>query len=165
MSQVEIENPYSVYNTYFLFASLGKHDSTLLLSSEPDKKTDHKTNKVKNEHNHPMDGVVRCRLGSPRHKQNNDCKIRRRSQRHTEDDDGACSDGSPSTKRFRNESKTASKFKVEDEASMDSNCSENSATKKRKRRTHAEAFIMDNQKYYKFETPGSRYSICIYWTC
>lgn len=42
-----------------------------------------------------------------------------------------------------------------DEASLDSNWSESSA-KKRKRRTHAEAFIADNQKYYKFETPGSR---------
>ncbi|XP_018563312.1 uncharacterized protein LOC108905031 isoform X2 [Anoplophora glabripennis] len=46
------------------------------------------------------------------------------------------------------------KFKVEDEASMDSTCSENK--RKKKRRTHAEAFIMDNQKYYKFEMPGSR---------
>lgn len=42
-----------------------------------------------------------------------------------------------------------------DEASLDSNWSE-SSVKKRKRRTHAEAFISDNQKYYKFETPGSR---------
>lgn len=47
------------------------------------------------------------------------------------------------------------KFKAEDEGSMDSNCSVNNRIKK-KRRTHAEAFIMDNQKYYKFETPGSR---------
>ncbi|XP_022901356.2 MATH and LRR domain-containing protein PFE0570w isoform X1 [Onthophagus taurus] len=42
-----------------------------------------------------------------------------------------------------------------DEASLDSNWSECSS-KKKKRRTHAEAFILDNQKYYKFETPGSR---------
>ncbi|XP_072387406.1 uncharacterized protein [Diabrotica undecimpunctata] len=40
--------------------------------------------------------------------------------------------------------------KNEDETSMDS------TGKKKRRRTHAEAFIMDNQKYYKFETPGSR---------
>ncbi|KAJ8980010.1 hypothetical protein NQ317_016673 [Molorchus minor] len=45
-------------------------------------------------------------------------------------------------------------FKVEDEVSMDSTCSE--SKRKKRRRTHAEAFIMDNQKYYKFETPGSR---------
>ncbi|KAL3268382.1 hypothetical protein HHI36_007498 [Cryptolaemus montrouzieri] len=45
-------------------------------------------------------------------------------------------------------------FKVEDEGSMDSTTS--SGKRKKKRRTHAEAFIMDNQKYYKFETPGSR---------
>lgn len=45
------------------------------------------------------------------------------------------------------------KIKIEDEASMDSNSSYCKA--KKKRRSHAEAFIMDNQKYYKFETPGS----------
>ncbi|KAJ8954738.1 hypothetical protein NQ318_011433, partial [Aromia moschata] len=50
--------------------------------------------------------------------------------------------------------KSPHKFKIEDEASMDSTCSE--GKRKRRRRTHAEAFIMDNQKYYKFETPGSR---------
>nr|CAI5854825.1 unnamed protein product [Callosobruchus analis] len=46
------------------------------------------------------------------------------------------------------------KIKTEDDASMDSTAS--SATKKKRRRTQAEAFILDNQKYYKFETPGSR---------
>ncbi|XP_060529182.1 protein chiffon isoform X2 [Cylas formicarius] len=46
-------------------------------------------------------------------------------------------------------------FKVEEESSMDSIVSETSKKKKR-RRTHAEALINDNQKYYKFETPGSR---------
>ncbi|CAG9817369.1 unnamed protein product [Phaedon cochleariae] len=45
-------------------------------------------------------------------------------------------------------------FKVDDDRSMDSTSS--STKGKRKRRTHAEAFIMDNEKYYKFETPGSR---------
>ncbi|XP_045474056.1 uncharacterized protein LOC123680285 isoform X2 [Harmonia axyridis] len=43
---------------------------------------------------------------------------------------------------------------TEDEASMDSTTS--SGRSKKRRRTQAEAFIMDNQKYYKFETPGSR---------
>lgn len=56
-----------------------------------------------------------------------------------------CSDIETSNKRSK-------KILEEDDASMDSNCSR---TKKR-RRTHAEAFIRDNQKYYKFETPGSR---------
>ncbi|EFA09843.2 uncharacterized protein LOC103314234 [Tribolium castaneum] len=46
-----------------------------------------------------------------------------------------------------------SKVKIEDDESMHSTSSE---SKKKRRRTHAEAFIMDNQKYYKFETPGSR---------
>ncbi|KAJ8918823.1 hypothetical protein NQ315_011109 [Exocentrus adspersus] len=50
--------------------------------------------------------------------------------------------------------KISQNFKVEDDISMDSTCSD--SKRKRKRRTHAEAFIMDNQKYYKFETPGSR---------
>ncbi|KAJ8936998.1 hypothetical protein NQ314_012080 [Rhamnusium bicolor] len=50
--------------------------------------------------------------------------------------------------------KSPKKFKVEDDASMDSTCSETKG--KKRRRTHAEAFIMDNQKYYKFEMPGSR---------
>jgi len=53
-----------------------------------------------------------------------------------------------------NDAKPPDKFKVDDEASTDSISSECKA--KRKRRSHAEAFIMDNQKYYKFETPGSR---------
>ncbi|KAK9890616.1 hypothetical protein WA026_011979 [Henosepilachna vigintioctopunctata] len=53
------------------------------------------------------------------------------------------------------EYKTKDSFKVEDEGSMDSTTS--SGKTKKKRRTHAEAFIMDNEKYYKFETPGSRY--------
>ncbi|XP_044753298.1 uncharacterized protein LOC123312842 isoform X2 [Coccinella septempunctata] len=52
------------------------------------------------------------------------------------------------------EDKTNDNFKTEDEASMDSTTS--SGKSKKRRRTHAEAFIMDNEKYYKFETPGSR---------
>lgn len=44
-------------------------------------------------------------------------------------------------------------IKVEDDTSADSIMSHKL---KKKRRTHAEAFILDNQKYYKFETPGSR---------
>lgn len=47
------------------------------------------------------------------------------------------------------------KHELED-SSMDSNWSDTSNSRKKKRRTHAEAFILDNQKYYKFETPGSR---------
>lgn len=52
------------------------------------------------------------------------------------------------------EVKPPDKFKVEDEVSMDSTSSD--GKRRPKRRSHAEAFIMDNQKYYKFETPGSR---------
>ncbi|GFG37187.1 hypothetical protein Cfor_09320 [Coptotermes formosanus] len=44
-----------------------------------------------------------------------------------------------------------------DACSLASSCDTNSATRqKRKRRTHAEAFIHDNLDYYKFEIPGSR---------
>ncbi|XP_050304605.1 protein chiffon isoform X3 [Anthonomus grandis grandis] len=46
-------------------------------------------------------------------------------------------------------------FKVDDETSMDSTASSETRTR-RKRRSHVEAFINDNQKYYKFETPVSR---------
>lgn len=49
--------------------------------------------------------------------------------------------------------KKTQKIKIEDETSVDSVLSHKV---KKKRRTHAEAFILDNQKYYKFETPGSR---------
>lgn len=45
------------------------------------------------------------------------------------------------------------KNKMEDESSADSISSDKT---KKKRRTHAEAFILDNQKYYKFEMPCSR---------
>ncbi|KAL1494827.1 hypothetical protein ABEB36_010355 [Hypothenemus hampei] len=54
------------------------------------------------------------------------------------------------------ELKPPDKFKVEDEASMDSTASSEGKKKKKKRRTQVEAFILDNQKYYKFETPSSR---------
>ncbi|KDR23669.1 uncharacterized protein LOC110834587 isoform X2 [Zootermopsis nevadensis] len=44
-----------------------------------------------------------------------------------------------------------------DTCSLASSCDTNGATRrKRKRRTHAEAFIHDNLDYYKFEIPGSR---------
>lgn len=49
--------------------------------------------------------------------------------------------------------KKTQNIKLEDERSADSISSHKI---KKKRRTHAEAFILDNQKYYKFETPGSR---------
>ncbi|PSN39391.1 hypothetical protein C0J52_22684 [Blattella germanica] len=44
-----------------------------------------------------------------------------------------------------------------DTCSLASSCDTNNAMRqKRKRRTHAEAFIHDNLDYYKFEIPGSR---------
>ncbi|KAF5291176.1 hypothetical protein FQA39_LY14418 [Lamprigera yunnana] len=48
------------------------------------------------------------------------------------------------------------KKEIEEESSMDSISSELSVVKKKRRLTQAEAFILDNQRYYKFETPGSR---------
>lgn len=53
------------------------------------------------------------------------------------------------------ESEDFKRVNIEDDESMHSTGSE-SKQGKRRRRTHAEAFIMDNEKYYKFETPGSR---------
>lgn len=58
-----------------------------------------------------------------------------------------------STKSIVAHEKTNNKIKIEDDTSADSTSSHKI---KKKRRTHAEAFILDNQKYYKFETPGSR---------
>lgn len=74
-------------------------------------------------------------------------------------EDDAAADGvnvraSMTGKNEFSDTDTRQNFKVEDDASMDSTCSETKM--KKKRRTHAEAFIMDNQKYYKFEMPGSR---------
>lgn len=147
-------------------ASSGKHDSTLLLSSEADenmrtrhrksedenseacvgrrrqKKVDYRTGKVKIEDEQSMDGFCE----STRRRTMN-C---RRRMKVEDEEDGRCSP-------MRRRNNRMSKFKVEDDVSMDSNCSDGSGSRKRRRRTHAEAFIMDNQKYYKFETPGSRY--------
>lgn len=69
------------------------------------------------------------------------------------------SDDDDDDKTSRNDNSSISesddrKFKIEDDESMHSTSSESKS--KKRRRTHAEAFIMDNQKYYKFETPGSR---------
>lgn len=58
-----------------------------------------------------------------------------------------------SSSDFEECGKRTVKIKEEDETSADSVFSHKA---KKKRRTHAEAFILDNQKYYKFETPGSR---------
>uniref|UniRef100_A0A1Y1KJI9 Uncharacterized protein n=1 Tax=Photinus pyralis TaxID=7054 RepID=A0A1Y1KJI9_PHOPY len=63
----------------------------------------------------------------------------------------------PVRKRVTNENVKPKAVKIEpDDASMDSNSSEASVLKKKRRLTQAEAFILDNQRYYKFETPGSR---------
>ncbi|XP_018326232.1 protein chiffon isoform X2 [Agrilus planipennis] len=77
------------------------------------------------------------------------------------DDDAPHSTQSPrkdeSSVLLSSESDTKiSRIKNEEEHSMDSSCSEHSVGRKKKRRTQAEAFIADNQKYYKFEMPGSR---------
>lgn len=47
----------------------------------------------------------------------------------------------------------------EDDTSRGSMDSEESVMTKKRRRTQAEAFINDNKKYYKFETPCSRYVV------
>ncbi|KAK5645494.1 hypothetical protein RI129_006794 [Pyrocoelia pectoralis] len=60
-------------------------------------------------------------------------------------------------KRETNENVKPKIIKTDTEdGSMDSNSSESSVVKKKRRLTQAEAFILDNQRYYKFETPGSR---------
>lgn len=74
------------------------------------------------------------------------------------------SDEEVNTKKLQsintNNSRNSKVIKTEpdEETSMDSNSSETS-TRKKRRLTQAEAFILDNQRYYKFETPGSRYAL------
>ncbi|KAK4875857.1 hypothetical protein RN001_012279 [Aquatica leii] len=67
-------------------------------------------------------------------------------------------DTSTRKKDVRNDTKPNKSVKneTEEESSMDSMSSESSVVKKKRRLTQAEAFILDNQRYYKFETPGSR---------
>ncbi|GLV35989.1 chiffon [Carabus blaptoides fortunei] len=45
---------------------------------------------------------------------------------------------------------------LEEEAARDENCATEDNMPRKKRRTQAEAFIADNRRYYRFETPGSR---------
>lgn len=128
-------------------ASSGRHDSSLLLSSEPDEndKTDHsvrkRTPKVKVEDESAMDGFSHEIVVKKRGRPVGSGKVAKVKVEEEADNSLSRSD------------KALSKEVVTDDGSMDSTCSE---TKKKRRRTHAEAFIMDNQKYYKFETPGSR---------
>ncbi|RZC40337.1 uncharacterized protein BDFB_002486 [Asbolus verrucosus] len=77
------------------------------------------------------------------------------SEEEDEDDDDDKDKGSRNdSSSINSDVDVIKKIKVEDEESMHSTSSESKG--KKRRRTHAEAFIMDNQKYYKFETPGSR---------
>ncbi|KAJ3643845.1 hypothetical protein Zmor_026530 [Zophobas morio] len=71
-----------------------------------------------------------------------------------EDDDDDENDKSKTDHSSVGDADDVKRIKVEDDESMHSTSSESKG--KKRRRTHAEAFIMDNQKYYKFETPGSR---------
>lgn len=147
--------------------STGKNDSTLLLSSENDKKTEpvsetsrrnkrlDSQTKIKSEDEQTSDGY--SATGS--RKRNQEWRGNKRIKREEEEEE--CAENGAMRKKSRVDGRLG-KFKVEDEGSLDSNYSESSMSKKKKRRTHAEAFIMDNQKYYKFETPGSRYVACYF---
>lgn len=100
-----------------------------------------------------MDGFSN-ELSSPKRKGRYDFKSRLAKVK-VEDEASIDSNFSEVPNSRRKDDRTIQKDLVTDDGSMDSTCSE---TKKKRRRTHAEAFIMDNQKYYKFETPGSRYT-------
>lgn len=137
--------------------SSNRHESSMLLSSETeenDKTADHtkesnhrkRASRVKAEDDSAMDGFSH-EVCTPKRKGRNEFKGRL-AKIKVEDE------VSVESSSFSEVSNSKRKdLIVIDDGSMDSTCSE---TKKKRRRTHAEAFIMDNQKYYKFETPGSR---------
>lgn len=137
--------------------SSNRHESSSILSSETEEndKTEvshrKRTNRIKAEDDSAMDGFSNeittiKRRGRPPENKNRLNKIKL-------EDEGSIDSN------FSVVSNSKRKDIVIDDGSMDSTCSE---TKKKRRRTQAEAFIMDNQKYYKFETPGSRYIFFIY---
>lgn len=137
--------------------SSSRHDSSLLLSSEAEEndKTDHnresshrkRTSRIKVEDESAMDGFSND-ISIPKRRARNECRNRLAKIKMEEE---ASMDSSFS--ETSNSKRKIDRVVTTDDGSMDSTCSE---TKKKRRRTHAEAFIMDNQKYYKFETPGSR---------
>lgn len=117
---------------------------------DQNKETSHRkrTNRIKIEDESAMDGFSN-EISTPKRKARNECKSRL-TKIKMEDEASIESSFSETSIPRR---KILSKDITTDDGSMDSTCSE---SKKKRRRTHAEAFIMDNQKYYKFETPGSR---------
>lgn len=76
----------------------------------------------------------------------------------SEDDETVEEINETDTKEQIRSNKKKEEIDTDENQSLDSNwsdCHKKNHNNKR-RRTHAEAFINDNQKYYKFETPGSR---------
>lgn len=77
----------------------------------------------------------------------------------SEDDETVDEINETDTKEQIRTNKNKEEVDTDENHSLDSNWSDSNAKKNlnhKRRRTHAEAFINDNQKYYKFETPGSR---------
>lgn len=139
--------------------SSNRRDSSMLLSSEIDehdhsKEINHRkrTSRIKAEDESAMDGFSN-EMSSPKRKARYECKSRFSKIKMEEDGSIDSNFSEVSNSRRKDDRITINKDIVTDDGSMDSTCSE---TKKKRRRTHAEAFIMDNEKYYKFETPGSR---------
>lgn len=139
--------------------SSNRHESSSLLSSEPDEndKAEHskeashrkRASRVKAEDESAMDGFSH-EIITPKRKGRHEFKGRLAKIKV---EDEASVDSSFSEVSSTKRKDVHKDVIVTDDGSMDSTCSE---AKKKRRRTHAEAFIMDNQKYYKFETPGSR---------
>lgn len=115
--------------------STNRGDSTLLLSSEPED-TPAKPSRIKNELIDESSVDTNSSSTTTNH--------RRKKRRRSEDSNNA--------EPLNNNRKKRRRISIESTCSTDTQ-----GEKKKKRRTHAEAFILDNQKYYKFETPGSRY--------
>lgn len=144
----DIDNnaPNTTVSTY-------KGDSTLLLSSEPENIPNVKKTKPKNENTKITDNF--SELTKSKKKQTGSYitnNVRKRKQ-------NIPFDNSPIKKKRRSsvENNIVQDKKQKRASSVESNCStDTQGSKKRKRLSHVEAFILDNQKYYKFETPGTR---------
>lgn len=115
--------------------SSARGDSTILLSSEDEQSTQYSKIKQDVTDESSMDTTCSSLI------------INHRRKRRRKSTDSNNSDVPNNNRRKKRR------------VSVDSTCSTDTQgdEKKKKRRTHAEAFILDNQKYYKFETPGSRY--------
>lgn len=170
-----------------------KHDSIEIHSSEPEIKSNFKIEPSEDSVEEFLDSSVplkdrfKCEIdAASRRKVKNDEDVhtpktfrncvrqesvpQRRSLRKCEvlNLDDSAQDGSAMIENRRRRRLEHIDYAEDTEVSKDgtsrdsvSNC--DSEGRRRKRRSHAEAFIEDNRKYFKFETPGSRLRYVFYF--